>query len=242
MDVHVELEALGFTANEIRAYLTLMRIGRSRAGRLAKECGLERTSTYNALKRLLDYGIISYVIESNERVFYAGEPEKIIDMFKEKQERASLLIPAIKNMRKYEKEKENIMKFRGFAGVKTVFNDILNSCEYGGEYLILGSENQLSEIMPVYSKIYVARKDKKKLRARILIRESVRDKSRKMSKYTRVRYVPADVRSPANINVYGDKVAIFLWAEIPEAVIIDNKDAADSFRSYFEFMWKNAKE
>ncbi len=241
MDVYRELAELGFTSNEIKVYLTLIRIGRSQAGRLSKECGIERTSAYNALKRLLEYGIISYVIEANERVFYAGEPEKIIDIFKEKQERASLLIPEIKNLRKYEREKENILKYRGFAGVKTVFNDILSTCKDGDEYLIFGSENQLSEVMPVYAKIYVARKDKKKLRARMLIKETIRD-TKKMSKYTQVRYVPASVISPANINVYGNKVVIFLWSETPEAVIIDNKAAADSFRSYFEFMWSHAKK
>ncbi|MDO8460750.1 MAG: hypothetical protein Q7S74_06585 [Nanoarchaeota archaeon] len=111
----------------------------------------------------------------------------------------------------------------------------------GGEYLIFGSESQLSQKLPEFAEIYVARKDKKKLRARLLLRESMRGTGKKMSKYTKVRYVPKDIRSLINLNVYENKVALFLWSEIPEAIIIDNKDAADSFRSYFEFMWEKAK-
>jgi hypothetical protein len=35
---------------------------------------------------------------------------------------------------------------------------------------------------------------------------------------------------------------MLVWGEIPEAVIIDNKETADAFRSYFEFMWEHAKK
>ena len=240
MDLKYELRYLGFTQNEIAVYLCLLRIGKSSAGKIATEANLERTSTYNALKRLVQQGLVSYIIESSKKIFYAGSPEKIIDMLKEKEERASLILPELKNLRKFEKEKENILKFRGYAGIKTVLNDILKTCKPKEEYLIFGSENQLSERMPVFAEIFVARKDKKKLRTKILIRKGIAGRQKKMSQFTRARYVPSSVISPANINVYENKVAIILWSEIPEAIIIDNKNAAAAFRSYFEFMWKHA--
>jgi HTH-type transcriptional regulator, sugar sensing transcriptional regulator len=242
MEVEQELRNLGFTSNEARVYLTLLRLGRSQAGRLARECNLERTSTYNSLKRLIGEGVVSYILEANKRVFSASDPRKIVEMFKEKGERASLLLPDLVNLRKYEKEKENILKFKGYSGIKTVMGDILRSCKECDEYLIFGSENQLSERMPVFAQIFVARKDKKKLRARILIRRGLKGRRKKMSKYTRARYVPSDVMSPANINVYSNKVAILVWSEIPEAIIIDNAGVAATFKSYFELMWKIAKK
>ncbi len=237
-----ELEYLGFTSNEARIYLTLLRIGRARAGRIARECNLERTSVYHSLKRLVQEGVVAYVIESNKKVFSVSDPKKIKEMFKEKIERAERIIPQLDEIRKFEKEKESLIKFRGLSGVKTVFNDILNTCKVGDEYLIFGSENQLFNMMPIYAKIYVSKKDRKKLRARILMNEKYRISGKKMSKFTRVKYLPKEVRSLSNINIYKNKVAIFIWSEIPEAIIIDNKETADSFRSYFEFMWNSAKE
>ncbi len=234
-----ELKELSFTGNEIKVYLTLFRIGRSKAGRIAKECALERTSTYNALKRLQEKGVIASLIEGKTRVFSPGTPEKILEMLKEREEIANTLIPQLKTLQKYERERENILKFRGYAGVKTVLNDILKSCEDNGEYLMMGSEGQLSERMPEFSKIFVARKDKKKLKARILIRSTRKTKPK--SKYTYARYVPQEVISPANVDIYKNKVAMILWSEVPEAIIIDNEDVARTFKSYFEFMWKNAK-
>lgn len=242
MDMKLEryLQGLGFTDNEIKVYLTLFRIGRAKAGRISKECALERTSTYNALKRLQEKGVISSVIEGKTRIFSHGPPEKVLDMLKEKEEVANLIIPELQTLEKFEREKENILKFRGYAGVKTVLNDILKTCEVNEEYLIMGSEGQLSERMPTFAKIFVARKDKKKLRARILIRAT--RGSKPQSKYTQVKYVPQEVISPANITIYKGKVALILWSEVPEAIIIDNEDVAKTFSSYFEFMWIHAKK
>jgi len=49
------------------------------------------------------------------------------------------------------------------------------------------------------------------------------------------------MKTSININIYKQKIALLLWSDVPEAIIIDNLDAADTLRSYFEFMWENAK-
>ncbi|MBI4451004.1 hypothetical protein HY642_03445 [Candidatus Woesearchaeota archaeon] len=240
MTIESELRALDFTDNEVKVYLTLLRIGKAMAGRIATEAGLERTSTYNALKRLLQLGVVGSMVEANRRVFAAGPPARLVDMFKEQQERAALLVPKLETLQQFEQEKENIVKFRGYAGVKTVFTDILKTCKEGEEYLILGAEGQLSERMPEFAKIYVARKDAKHLRARLLLRKGI--PGRIMSKYTKARYLPHEASAPASTNIYGSKVAIILWSPIPEAVIIEDAEVAHTYRTYFEFMWQHAKK
>jgi sugar-specific transcriptional regulator TrmB len=238
--IEKELRDLGFTDNEVKVYITLLRIGRGKAGRISKECSLERTSTYNAIKRLQEKGLVSYVIEANRKVFAVAEPNKILDMFKEKEERAKLIIPKLEHLKKTEQEKENILKFRGYAGIKTVLNDILKTCKDGEEHYIIGSEGQLTKRMPTFAKIFLARKDMKKLHARGLLRKEGFSDLR--SKYSKIRYLPQDVVSQSVTNIYGDKVAIILWSEIPEAIIIDDKSTAETYKSYFEFMWKNAEK
>jgi len=236
--IEKELRDLGFTDNEVKVYIALLRMGRGKAGRISKESSLERTSTYNALKRLQEKGLVSYVIEANRKVFAVAEPNKILDMFREKEERAKLVIPKLEELKKGEEEKENILKFRGYAGIKTVLNDILKVCKDGEEHYIIGSEGQLTQRMPTFAKIFVARKDKKKLHAKVLLRKGRFSDVR--SKYAKVRFLPQDVQSQSVTNIYGDKVAIILWSEIPEAIIIDDKSTAETYKLYFEFMWKNA--
>ena len=41
-------------------------------------------------------------------------------------------------------------------------------------------------------------------------------------------------------NIYSNKIAIILWTEVPEAIIIENKHAAESYKDYFEILWKSS--
>ena len=38
-----------------------------------------------------------------------------------------------------------------------------------------------------------------------------------------------------------DKIAIVIWTDEPEGIIIENASAAKAYKSYFESMWKYAK-
>ncbi|MEK6937840.1 MAG: hypothetical protein AABX04_02230, partial [Nanoarchaeota archaeon] len=59
---------------------------------------------------------------------------------------------------------------------------------------------------------------------------------------TEYRYVDKEVKSNVVTNIYGDKIAIIVWSENPEAIIIENAEAAKSYKNYFEFMWKYSKK
>jgi hypothetical protein len=37
-------------------------------------------------------------------------------------------------------------------------------------------------------------------------------------------------------NIYGDKIAIIIWTDKPEGIIIENAAAARAYKSYFDFM------
>ena len=79
---------------------------------------------------------------------------------------------------------------------------------------------------------------------RIKVRHIVRkDKDINQSKTTTVRYFPKTSKETViTTNIYADKVAIILWTDVPEAIIIENKAAAESYRDYFEILWKHARE
>ena len=244
MEIEHQLRDLGLTPNESRVYLTLLRIGESRAGRIAKEARLERTSTYAALSRLVRKGLASYAVEANRKLFDAGDPSGFTSYYQEKVERAKLVIPAllaIKSLKNGEREHERLIKFSGYAGVKTVLRDVLKTCKDKDEYVILGSENQLSEKLPTFARIFVKQKDARKIKAKILVRMGRKSHQGPLSKYTSYRMVPHDIISPTVVSVYGSKVSMILWSENPEAVIIDDAPTAKTFRSYFDFMWGHAK-
>ena len=48
--------------------------------------------------------------------------------------------------------------------------------------------------------------------------------------------------SPAVTNIYGDKIAIIIWTDEPEGIIIENAAAAKAYKSYFDIMWQQANK
>ena len=235
-----DLEKLNFTVNESKVYLSLLKLGPSLAGRISKESNLDRSSTYNALRLLLKKGIVSTIFESKRTTYIPSNPKKILDYIKEKEELANKIIPNLSKKFSVKKEKKNILVYQGYKGFKTIFQDVLDSVNKNEEYLVIGSEGQFSEKMPYFSQIFKKLKAEKKIKSKLLIREGV-DKSTK-GKYTNYKSIPSDVISSATINIYKDKVAIFIWEDNPEAVLIENEMVSKSFRNYFNFMWKNAKK
>jgi len=233
------LKNIGFTSNESKVYLTLLKKGSSLAGEIAKQTNLDRTSVYNALDLLLKKGIISFVIESNKRIFQASNPEKIIEYHKEQQEIAKQILPYLKKIQNTKKQKSKISLYQNITGLKTIFNDILKSCNQEEEYLVIGSEGQFSDKMPYFSPIFRKQKQKNKIKTRLITRKDLKTKEK--NKYTEYRKIPSKIKSPTTINIYKNKVVIFIWDDKPEAVLIENKNVAETFKNYFEFIWKHAR-
>ena len=65
---------------------------------------------------------------------------------------------------------------------------------------------------------------------------------RKNEKLGEIRFMGNGFKSPAAIDIFGDYVFILLWEETPYAFIIKNKNIADSYRFYFNFLWNMAKK
>ena len=47
--------------------------------------------------------------------------------------------------------------------------------------------------------------------------------------------------TPSAIDIMKDKVLIFTYGEEPSCLFIKNLEIADSFKSFFEALWKIAK-
>jgi sugar-specific transcriptional regulator TrmB len=239
-DLIETLKRIGLSSNESRVYLTLLRIGSSKAGKISKETHINRTTTYDVLKILLEKGLISYVIKANNKWFEAVDPKGLLDILKEKENDLQRILPELKKINNSPKEKHNVKLFYGYKGIKSVFQDIIKT---GKDIMILDSECYMPDKMLYYTQYFVKQLNKRKVKIKHLVREDpeVRkrwgDESVLPSKLTEVKFVPLEFKSNSVIDVYGDRVAIIIWSEPPEAVIIQNKSMSDVFRSYFEILW-----
>lgn len=234
-DILGVLERTGFSKIEAKVYLTLLKLGSSKAGKISKKAQLNRTTTYDALRRLLDKGLAGYVVKENRKWFTSIGPEKLIEILKEREHELKKIVPSLKQIYKEPEEKHNVTLFYGYKGMRSVFQDIIRE---GKTNHVMDSEGQFTERMPYYAPHFIRQLEKNKIKVYHLVKEG---RDVQPSKTTAVRFIKKKTRSEAVVNIYSDKVAILIWTDPPEAVVINNKTVADSFKDYFWMLWKNTK-
>jgi len=232
------IETFGLTKLESKIYLTLLDLGPSLAGLITRKSGIHRRNVYDALERLIQKGLVGYIVKNNRKYFEASNPDSLIELLKEKEESIRNILPQLKS--KYEQtfEKSETLFFKGKNGLKTVFEDQLSLKK---EILVIGASSLAREILKYYFHWFDKRRVEKKIKIKLIYNESAK-KERKI-KLAEIRYLPKDYHNPAAMNVYGDRVAIIHWSkENPFVILIKDKDIADGYRNYFNLMWSIAKK
>lgn len=229
------LQKLGLTESESKVYLALLELGPSLAGNISRKTGIHRRNIYDITERLIQKGLIGYILKNSRRLFEAASPKRFKEILNEKQKALNENIEDLNFLYKKTKEKQETNFYKGIEGLKTVFQEQLAECK---EILILGASQSAFEILPFYFKWY----DKDRVKKRIKVRIIASEKLNKKIPLSEIRYLPQKYANPLAINIYKDKVAIILWKKSPIAVVIKEKEIADSYRKYFELMWKTSRK
>lgn len=236
-----ELIKLGLSPNEAKCYLALLELGSGSANEISRKSGVHRVAVYDALRGLREKGLVSQIMKANKLFFEAANPAKIKEIIDEKKrvlENAEKIIPQLEVLSKAVKEKQEVHSFKGVAGLKTVFQDMLNSRT---EILDFGAEWRIKDVMPYYYPQWDNERVRKNIKMRIVANVQIKSKAVKKLRLTKIRFVPQEFTSQVSTYIYENKVAMIMWVDSPLAVVVEHSKIADSYRNYFEYMWKTAK-
>lgn len=229
------LENLGFSPNEIKIYLALNDHGSKKAGDIAKLAKIDRSSCYNSLKSLTEKGLVSYVLVGDVRWFQATGPKALVNYVKEQEQDIDEILPELHARHKAAKLEGQVRLFKGIKGVKAVFYDMIRK---GEDNYVYGSEGQFTERMPEFAKQFDRLKKENDLHTYLILRSGRKKSDNKTTTYA---FLDEVSESPAVTNIYGDRIAIVIWTDEPEAIVIENGAAAKAYKSYFDVLWKMAK-
>src|SRR3989344_3733305 len=124
-----ELEILGLTKGGIKVYSAILNNGISSINDIHERTGLERRAIYDILNKLIEKGIITYVVEKGKRKFQCSPPSKLIaELNIKKQEILDFekTMPSIEKIYASSRPKINSEVFRGAEGIKAIWEDTLN--------------------------------------------------------------------------------------------------------------------
>lgn len=233
-----DLQEFGLSNTEAKIYLALVQLNRSQAGGITKKSGVNRTNVYDALERLIEKGLVSYVIENNKKVFEAVPPDRLKVTIEEKQQKLLNVIKELNEKYSSEKTDEDASIFRGKNGIKTIFEDILKERK---ELFIYGGEGKFGEMFPFYYLNWSERRAKLGIKQKIIWTEKVRGK-RKQLKLIEMRFLPDSYQFPSMVLIYADKVVTIVWTETPFAFVIKSKEVVKSNMHFFNLLWGIAKK
>lgn len=248
-----ELQKIGLTDGEIKVYQALLDLGECTKTALAKSSGVAPSNVYDITNRLATKGMISKVEKNGVAHFSAASPNRILDFLDEKREEvekerkiAEQMLPRL--LMKFQKtsERADVEVFSGWKGLATVFRDLLNECGRGEENLVFGAgqgkeTKQADRFFLKYSRL----REEREIETRIIFNEELRARRERVdfflqSKKYEVRFLRQTTW--AEMMVYKDRTVLIVLTGQPVSVRITSKETADSFRQYFELLWKQAKK
>jgi HTH-type transcriptional regulator, sugar sensing transcriptional regulator len=237
MDTEI-LEQIGLEKDEIKIYLILLRIGSITATKIASETNIYRTNVYRLLDSLISKGLASYILKNNVKYFSASSPKKLLDDQKKKQQELQKLILELEKIPPVKEIEFKVETFKGKEGLVAVLKYVLRERK---DYVVFGEEGKFQEILPYFIEQLLRDIKNLSIHERILSKESMKGRI-KLTKNSKIRYLPEKYFSPTMTVVFGDFTAIFDWNEPYHAVLINSKPMAESYKNYFELLWKIAKK
>jgi len=248
-----ELNKIGLTKGEIKVYSALLDLGETKRAELARKSGISPSKIYDICDRLIEKGIISSVKKQGIIHFSAANPERIKDFIKEKkreikkeEDLVNKILPVLLSKYKKTEEGVDVEVFYGWDGLKTIFVNLENSMSKLDESLVFGASiGKAPEKADIFFINHQQRVEKREYKVRIIFNEDMRKRKERHQYYDNhkiheIRYLHQATLT--ELYIYKDSVLFLMLLEKPIAIKVKNKEAVDSFRQFFETMWKQAKK
>ena len=238
-----ELRKLGLTENETKVYLALLELGSTNAGEIIKKTKLHRNIVYDNLDKLIEKGLVSFVTIKNIKHFEATSSKELKDFIEKQKEEVlqkeqvvNKILPEIDKIRTSAERKQEATVFKGKKGLKTILEEITQT---KSELLVFGTGWGMRETVGSYYEQWHLKLRQNKVKSRILL---PKNKKGLFLKPFIAKYLPENNVMPSTIAVYEDKVLNVVWGEEPIAVLIISEKASESYKNYFNMLWKIAKD
>jgi len=251
-----KLSRIGLSDKEARIYAYLLETGGSFPSHIAKETGLNRTTTYKILETLSIKGVVTG-LEKRNKYFYQAESPRSLERFagsqitiaKRQVEALERLLPTLEGLYQASPNKPTVRFFEGEEGVLNVYRDHVNVTK-PYEMLSFSNTSDLMEfITPKFRDDYIKKKAKIGITTRAVLPDTELDvqynehiyKNFPRKIWIDIKNVPKDdFPAGSDMTIYGqNKVSIINFNE-PKmtGTIIEDPVIHSMMKMIFELSWR----
>lgn len=247
MPMEEELRLLGLNDVDIKVYLILLKLGESPASEIANKSEITRASIYDILERLAKEGLVSYIMKDFKKYYSAANPKTIIKNLEYKTGKIKDILPELEKIRGIMPVSLKTEVYEGVKGLQTILNMMLEE----KDFFIIGASRKSTEVLPFFIPRWHKERIRKKIKVKIIyndiqkIRESLKQSKDTLGigKGWDYKFLKVEYNSPLMTLVFGEKIALIMWRkDNPSAILIQNKDVAETYKQYILGLWKIAKK
>jgi DNA-binding MarR family transcriptional regulator len=242
-------EKLGLTKGEIKVYLALTRLGEITVGPIVKESKVTKSKIYDILERLIEKGLVGYIIKTGTKHFVPNNPNMIIEYLNKKEDELKTtkqevekILPQLMLQRGIASQKRLAEIYEGFQGVKAIREELMLTFKSGDTFLVLGAPKIANERWEGWLLDFHKKRTQRKVKMKIIYNANAKEygQIRTRMPLTEVKYLPDELVSPNWIDIFPGAVLFVVVFDNPIAFVVRDKELANSFRTYFDIMWKNS--
>jgi sugar-specific transcriptional regulator TrmB len=243
MDIQL-LKQVGFTEREIKVYVALLELGKTTAGPIASRARLAHTKVYDTLQRLVEKGLVSYIVISKTKYFQAESPKEILNILDERRRNIDEVVKELELKQKYSFEKQGVVIHEGYNAIKSLFNRIISDLKKDDFYYVFAlRESYLEKTAPLFFSNIHKRLEEKKILDLAIANEFVRKEvinAYKGNKNIQLRFIKQNL--PVGVIIVKNKVIELIWGKLPTAIEITSSQIHRYYKEFFEEMWKTARK
>lgn len=238
-----------FNKKDERIYLDIFKHGQSFASSIALRTGIDRTTVYSALKRLLKKGVIAQTKMNEVKAYMALSPEiflqsverKIDDLQSEKK-MAGLFVKEMAKLNKQAFAQPKIKIFEGDDAIISLYSQTLERGGLQKSFLTLDSFPE--GLKHFLTKQFIELKKRKKVFSRVLVAEGKRSERYKSLDKVSNRETRIVKGHPfqlyAEIILFGgNQVAIIDFHQQIYGMVINSETFYKTVETLFDFVWGN---
>ena len=242
-----ELKLLGLNDIDIKIYLILLKLGESSASEIANKAGIPRASVYDILERLAKEGLVSYNLRDFKKYFSVADPKTIVENLEYKTKKIKDILPELEKSKGLMPSSPKSEVYEGIKGLQTILNMMLLE----KEFFIIGASGKSREVLPFFIERWHKERIKRKIKVKIIYNDTIEIRaylkkskdSLGIGKGWNYKFLKMEHHSPLMTLVFGDNVALIMWRkDNPSAILIQNKDIADTYKQYILKLWGIAKK
>ncbi|MFH0804386.1 MAG: helix-turn-helix domain-containing protein [Candidatus Zambryskibacteria bacterium] len=244
-ELNKELQTLGLDKRSASVYMALLELGEVGSSKIIKKTGLHGQYVYQSIEKLEKEGLAQHVIKRGRKKFTAKSPSVLVRIAEEQKIKAENLVSDLNKLMVLPPE-QTFETFQGRESYIAHEFELLEKAKENCELLIIGgARDRFNEEMGKHLREYARIQEQKNISIRYIGSDDQRAVMPEMHSERqnfKIRYLPGLFTGEVNTNIWPDVLGFNIYGEPVTRFTVYNKTIAQSYKQFFETLWKLAKE